>query len=80
MREGRLVSEAEVVSHFVDWHNGRCCTVPAGGDFDKHLVWPCSIVQRNCKCNCAHEIEKNNGQWGPCLQRNSEANNLFYLN
>ena len=71
------MSEAEAVSHFVYWHNGRSYVVPVGGDFDKRPVGPCSIVQRNCKCNWAHEIEKNNGQWGPCLQSNSEANNLF---
>ena len=60
-REGRPVSEA--VSHFVYWHDGRSCAVPAG-DFGRPKVWPC-IVQRNCKW--MHEIEKNNGKSGSCL-------------
>ena len=61
-REGRPVTEA--VSHFVYWHDGRSCVVPAG-DFDRRPVWPC-IVQRNCKWT--HWIEKNNRQSSPCLQ------------
>ena len=65
----------EEVSHFVYWHDGRSRPVPARvGGFDRHSIWAC-IVQINCKC--MHEIGKNNGQWGPCLQSNSEVNNLF---